>query len=68
MDQNLFVRFVNIKEIFERFKMERDNLKDEIKTLKEKIQLADVKIDDLENRSQRKKHHHIQHALRGGRL
>ena len=51
------VRFANImkenKDVFEGFKMEVDNMKDEINSLKQQLELTEIKIDDLENRSRR---------------
>ena len=51
------VRFANVlkecREVFEGFKLEMDNMQDEITMLKQKLELADVKLDDLENRSRR---------------
>ena len=51
------VRFANVlkecREVFEGFKLEMDNMKDEITMLKQKLDLTEVKLDDLENRSRR---------------
>ena len=41
------------KAMYEGLQLEVNNLKDEVKDLKEKLKYCDIKIDDLENRSRR---------------
>ena len=41
------------KDIFEAYKLEFDNLTDEVETLKKRLEETEIKLDDIENRSRR---------------
>ena len=41
------------KDIFEAYKLEFDNLMDEVETLKKRLEETEIKLDDIENHSRR---------------
>ena len=41
------------KDIFEAYKLEFDNLTNEMETLKKRLEETEIKLDDIENRSKR---------------